>query len=184
MGKNILKIIKNKFLLTIIGLGVWLTFFDRNDIFTQYDLKQQVNKLDKEKNYYVAEIASNKKNIEELQTNQKSLEKFARETYNMKKDNEEVFVIVKKWFFWCHPELVEGGRSPAYLSTVIANNVKQSANLYEIASSPVASSQRRKAGSGCAGVASLRFLPWTIFFQWISIRQKNQALCILNAIYS
>ena len=96
MGKKILKILKNKFLLTIIGLGVWLTFFDRNDIFTQYDLKQQVNKLEKEKNYYVAEIASNKKNIDELQTNQKSLEKFARETYLMKKDNEEVFVIVKK----------------------------------------------------------------------------------------
>ncbi|HWY38875.1 MAG TPA: septum formation initiator family protein [Bacteroidia bacterium] len=94
--KKFIKIIKNKFLLTIIGLAVWLTFFDRNDIFTQYDLKQQVNKLEKEKDYYVAEIASSKKNIEELHTNQKSLEKFARESYLMKKDNEEVFVIVKR----------------------------------------------------------------------------------------
>jgi len=96
VAKKILKVLKNKFLLTIIGLGVWLTFFDRNDIFTQYDLKQQVNKLEKERNYYVAEIADNKQNIDELHTNQKSLEKFARETYLMKKDNEEVFVIVKK----------------------------------------------------------------------------------------
>jgi cell division protein FtsB len=95
-AKKILKIVKNKYLLTIVGLAVWLTFFDRNDIFTQYDLKQQVNKLEKEKDYYVEEIVSNKKNIEELHTNQKSLEKFARETYLMKKDNEEVFVIVKK----------------------------------------------------------------------------------------
>jgi cell division protein FtsB len=96
MIKKILNIAKNKFLLTIIGLGVWLTFFDRNDIFTQYDLKQQVNKLEKERNYYLAEITANKVGIEELHTNQKSLEKFARETYLMKKDNEEVFVIVKK----------------------------------------------------------------------------------------
>ena len=94
--KKVLKVVKNKFLLTIIGLGVWLTFFDRNDIFTQYSLKQEVNKLEKERNYYLAEIGSNKKNIEELQTNQKSLETFARETYLMKKDNEEVFVIVKR----------------------------------------------------------------------------------------
>lgn len=94
--KKILNIVKNKFLLTIIGLGVWLTFFDRNDVFTQYDLKQQVNKLVKERDYYLSEISSNKQNIVELHTNQKSLEKFARETYLMKKDNEEVFVIVKK----------------------------------------------------------------------------------------
>lgn len=94
--KKVLKVVKNKYLLTIVGLAVWLTFFDRNDIFTQYSLRQDVKKLEKERNYYVAEISSNKKNIEELQTNQKSLEQFARETYLMKKDNEEVFVIVKK----------------------------------------------------------------------------------------
>ena len=94
--KKVLKVVKNKYLLTLVGLAVWLTFFDRNDIFTQYSLKQDVNKLEKERSYYVSEIASNKKNIEELQTNQKSLEQFARETYLMKKDNEEVFVIVKK----------------------------------------------------------------------------------------
>mgnify|MGYP001607032674 CR=1 FL=1 len=94
--KKILKVVKNKYLLTLVGLAVWLTFFDRNDIFTQYSLKQEVNKLEKERNYYLDEITSNKKNIEELQTNQTSLETFARETYLMKKDNEEVFVIVKK----------------------------------------------------------------------------------------
>ncbi len=94
--KKVLKVVKNKFVLTIVGLAVWLTFFDRNDIFTQYSLKQDVKKLEKERNYYLAEITSNKKNIEELQTNEKSLEQFARETYLMKKDNEEVFVIVKR----------------------------------------------------------------------------------------
>lgn len=94
--KKVLKLVKNKFLLTLVGLAAWLTFFDRNDIFTQYSLRQDVLKLEKERDYYLAEINSNKKNIEELQTNDKSLETFARETYLMKKDNEEVFVIVKK----------------------------------------------------------------------------------------
>ncbi len=94
--KKVLKVVKNKYLLTLVGLAVWLTFFDRNDIFTQYSLRQDVVKLENERDYYLSEINSNKKNIEELQTNETSLETFARETYLMKKDNEEVFVIVKK----------------------------------------------------------------------------------------
>ena len=96
MFKKIFKVITNKYLLTVMGLAVWLTFFDRNDVFTQYDLKQQVLKLEKERDYYLREIISNNQAIEELNTNQKSLEKFARETYLMKKDNEDVFVIVNK----------------------------------------------------------------------------------------
>jgi cell division protein FtsB len=96
MFKKIFSVITNKYLLTIVGLVVWLTFFDRNDIFTQYDLKQQVLKLEKERNYYLQQITANNQAIEELHTNQKSLEKFARETYLMKKDNEDIFVIVKK----------------------------------------------------------------------------------------
>jgi cell division protein FtsB len=96
MPKKILSVITNKYLLTIVGLAVWLTFFDRNDIFTQYDLRQQVLKLEKERNYYLQEIIANNQAIEELHTNQKSLEKFARETYLMKRDNEDIFVIVKK----------------------------------------------------------------------------------------
>jgi len=96
MFKKIFSVITNKYLLTIVGLVVWLTFFDRNDIFTQYDLRQQVLKLEKERNYYLQEIITNNQAIEELHTNQKSLEKFARETYLMKRDNEDIFVIVKK----------------------------------------------------------------------------------------
>lgn len=96
MFKKIFAVVTNKYLLTVVGLAVWLTFFDRNDIFTQYDLRQQVLKLEKERNYYLEQITANNEAIEELHTNQKSIEKFARETYLMKRDNEDVFVIVKK----------------------------------------------------------------------------------------
>ena len=92
----ILKILKNKYLLVIIGLFFWLLYFDKNDVFTQFDLIKKCNKLNSEKEYYVAEIENNKKEIIELQTNQKSLETFAREKYLMKRDNEDVFVIVNK----------------------------------------------------------------------------------------
>ena len=92
----LIKIIKNKYFLTIIGIIVWLLFFDKNDVFTQLDLIQKRNKLQKEKEYYISEIENNRTNLIELQTNAKSLEIFAREKYLMKKDNEDVFVFVTK----------------------------------------------------------------------------------------
>lgn len=93
---KLLKVIKNKYLLTTIGIVVWLLFFDKNDVFSQADLIGKLNKLKGDRNYYLTEIENNKREIEELKTNKKSLEKFAREKYHMKKDNEDVYVIVKK----------------------------------------------------------------------------------------
>jgi cell division protein FtsB len=91
-----LKLIKNKYLLTTIGIVVWLLFFDKNDVFSQADLMVKLNELKADRSYYISEIENNKREIEELKTNKKSLEKFAREKYHMKKDNEDVYVIVKK----------------------------------------------------------------------------------------
>jgi cell division protein FtsB len=92
----LIKIIRNKYILTIIALLVWLVFFDKNDVFTQYELIQKCKKLEKDKNYYLAEIENNKVNLNELRTNKKSLETFSREQYLMKKENEDVYVFVTK----------------------------------------------------------------------------------------
>lgn len=92
----IIKILKNKYFLTIIALVVWLIFFDKNDVSSQYSLIKKLQKLNTEKEYYIQEIENNTREINELQTNTKSLEKFAREKYLMKKDNEDIFIIVQK----------------------------------------------------------------------------------------
>lgn len=92
----ILNILKNKYFLVIIGLFFWLLYFDKNDVFTQFDLIKKCNKLNSEKDYYIVEIENNKKEILELQNNKESLETFAREKYLMKRDNEDVFVFVQK----------------------------------------------------------------------------------------
>jgi cell division protein FtsB len=92
----LLNLIKNKYFLTILAIIVWLIFFDKNDFFTQRDTLNKLNKLKGDQAYYVAEIAKNKIELEELKTNKESLEKFAREKYLMKKDNEDVFVFVTK----------------------------------------------------------------------------------------
>lgn len=93
---KLIKLLKNKYLLSIVALAVWLAYFDKNDVFTQLDLIRKCNKLNAEKEYYKKEIENNKKEMYELQNNMESLETFAREKYLMHKDNEDVFVFVEK----------------------------------------------------------------------------------------
>ena len=94
--KKIISVFKNKYLLTIIGLAVWVIFFDKNDLNTQIELRKEVAQLEEERNYYAHEISEITADIRDLTTNPKTLEKFAREKYLMKRDNEEIFVIVEE----------------------------------------------------------------------------------------
>jgi len=95
--------LRNKYTIGIIVFVVWMTFFDRNDIISQVSLRSQLSTLQSDKQYYIEEIERNKNDMNELMSNNENLEKFAREKYYMKKEDEEIFVIVtepkKKRFF-------------------------------------------------------------------------------------
>lgn len=78
----------------ILALGVWLLFFDKNDLFSQWARRAEVKKLENDVQYYHDEIDRNRKEMIELQSNPKSLEKFAREHYLMHRDNEDIFIFV------------------------------------------------------------------------------------------
>ncbi len=75
---------------------VWLAFFDRNDMITQVTGRQKLDKLVQDKTYYEEGIKQSQAELNELESSKTNLEKFAREKYYMKKDNEEVFLIVKE----------------------------------------------------------------------------------------
>lgn len=88
------KFLKNKYVIAVLILLVWLTFFDQNNFIVQYGYRQDLNKLEAERNYYLTQIEQNKKELFELTSDSAHLEKFAREKYFMKKDNEDIFVLV------------------------------------------------------------------------------------------
>jgi cell division protein FtsB len=92
--KRLLELLRNKYFLAVVAFAVWMLFFDKNDMLAQYEYSSAVNKLQQEKDFYTEETASVKKDLNELDSNLNSLEKFAREKYFMKKDNEDVFVVV------------------------------------------------------------------------------------------
>jgi len=92
--KLLFGIFKNKYFLVSLAFLVWMIFFDKNDLFSQYQYHEQVNKLKQERDFYQKETEKVRKDLDELTSNPKMLEKFAREKYFMKKDNEDIFVIV------------------------------------------------------------------------------------------
>jgi len=94
--KKILPFIKNKFILTILIFIVWLLFFDRNNLIDRAKELNHLRQLEKDKKYYIERIDKDSKRLDQLKTNNKNLEKFAREQYLMKKDNEDIFVIVEE----------------------------------------------------------------------------------------
>jgi cell division protein FtsB len=92
--RRLFDLIKNKFFLATVAFIIWMIFFDKNDLFSQYEYHQQLSKLKQEQEFYKTQTAQVNKDLDELTSDKAKLEKFAREKYLMKKDNEDVFVIV------------------------------------------------------------------------------------------
>lgn len=90
--KRLLKPFKNVFLLILIVFFIWMLFFDSNSWFIHNELNNDIEKLEEEKEYYQNEIKKDNKEIKKLST-EEGLEKFGRETYNMKKEGEEIYLI-------------------------------------------------------------------------------------------
>lgn len=86
---------RNKYVLVIAAVFMWLVLLEDTNLFKLYDYRKQISNLEKEKDYYKSQIVETQNAIEELSSDPVKLEKFAREEYLMKKDNEDIFIISK-----------------------------------------------------------------------------------------
>jgi len=87
---------KNKYSIAAVLFLIWLAFFDQNNLVERLQNKKELRQLKEDKVYYQEKIKENAERLKELKTNKDNLEKFAREQYLMKRDNEDVFVIVEE----------------------------------------------------------------------------------------
>jgi cell division protein FtsB len=87
--------LSNKYLITSFLFIVWISFFDKFNIFQVYKKKQELNQLIERKIYYKNEIEKSKKALSNLRENSLNIEKIAREKYFMKKDNEDLYILEK-----------------------------------------------------------------------------------------
>jgi cell division protein FtsB len=85
--------VKNKFFLATAVFVVWMLFFDKNDVFTQYQRRKELREIKNSSIYFADQIATERKISTELKNNPAAVEKLAREKYLMKRDNEDLFLI-------------------------------------------------------------------------------------------
>jgi cell division protein FtsB len=88
--------ILNKYVAAIAVFLFILLFNERNGLINQWEQKGKYNKVLEENEYFKSEIKKLNDDHENLFSNAKNLEKYAREKYLMKRDDEDVFIIVKK----------------------------------------------------------------------------------------
>ena len=69
-----------------------MTFLDTNSLLIHAELNREIKKLKSKRNALNEEILKDKSLIEKLD-NIDSLEHYAREKYNLKKENEDIFII-------------------------------------------------------------------------------------------
>lgn len=91
---NIPWYLKNKYTLTVFFLFTWVLLFDNFDLITVIKMRVEINKKEKEMEHLQTLIEQDKQNYKELTSNRELLEKFARENYLMKKENEDIFIIL------------------------------------------------------------------------------------------
>ena len=95
MWKRIPSWIRNKYLLAFIVVLVWLMFFDTHNFMQQWRIRRQLKELRIERDFYKKEIVRDSIAIEELKNDPDALERFAREKYLMKREGEDVYIIVE-----------------------------------------------------------------------------------------
>jgi hypothetical protein len=90
----IFHILINKFFLTTVAFVVWMVFFDSNNLMTRNHLQEKLDGLNLEKQFYLQEIRKDSTLTHQLMTDSTQLEKFARERYLMKKEKEDLFLVI------------------------------------------------------------------------------------------
>ena len=72
-----------------------MLFFDQNDWFTQRARQKNLNQLNENIEYLTQGADEMEVELKELNTNPFKLETYAREKYNEKRDNEDVYIILR-----------------------------------------------------------------------------------------
>ncbi|MCB0842237.1 MAG: septum formation initiator family protein [Bacteroidetes bacterium] len=91
-----LKFFTSRYFWVLLFAGVWMVFFDRYNLISQYKMKEQIKQLQKDEVHYQKSIEKLDFEADRLFNDQEELEKFAREKYYMKKPGEDIYVIVEE----------------------------------------------------------------------------------------
>ena len=94
--KKLIKYSSNFYVLASLLFLFWVTFIGSNNLVNHFRLSQKLNQLEDQKEFYQEKKEKITSEREELMSNPELLEKFARERYLMKKQTEDLYVIVEQ----------------------------------------------------------------------------------------
>lgn len=94
MFRRLPPVFKNFYFIVGVIFIVWMLFIDSNDLYSQFKKRSKLSELEQQKAYYTQMIKEVEKDREELLSNNELLEKFAREKYLMKKESEDLYILV------------------------------------------------------------------------------------------
>jgi cell division protein DivIC len=94
--KKLPKPLRNKYLILFLLFILWVIFIDDYNLINQSKIKNAVDDLKSQKEFYITEIKSDSTELYKLQNDPAEQEKFAREKFLMKKENEDIFIIREK----------------------------------------------------------------------------------------
>lgn len=89
-------ILKSKIFYILLIYFIYLCFFNQYNLISQFKRYKELRGLYKEEKYYTQMIQDIKSEQKKIFKNSSTLEQFAREKYWMKKDSEEVYILVEK----------------------------------------------------------------------------------------
>ena len=84
---------KNKYLLAGAFFLVWMLFFDPKDVSSSVNRWNKYSELQESERKLMGQIDNTKAELGQLKNNARTIEKYAREKYQMKKDNEDLFIV-------------------------------------------------------------------------------------------
>ena len=95
MVKKLPPYIRNKYSLALIVFILWMLFFDRNRVINQVRILNTLGDMRSQKEYYQEQIMLDSTALHILETDKEALERYAREKYLMKRDNEDVYLVIE-----------------------------------------------------------------------------------------
>jgi cell division protein FtsB len=92
MNNRVLKLCRNKYIITIVIFFVWVVFFDEITVSKWVKLKMNNMKIIEEKELLDKQTMELEQRLK-YKDNKDSIEKYARENYYMKRKNEVIYIF-------------------------------------------------------------------------------------------
>ncbi len=87
-------ILKSRYVYVGLAFLIWIVFLDQNNLFQQYKTYQEMQRMNQKEAFLDSEIVKNRELVDRLNSSPEELEKYAREEYWMKKEGEDLYIIL------------------------------------------------------------------------------------------